>query len=88
HAEQQIRHDVIFRKITNGNRSLKGAENHSALMTILQTAKLNNMDPIATLEKILLQNKENPFSKILTPPEHDKSPVLQSHVGDLAYSSV
>jgi len=88
HAEQQIRHDVIFRKITYGNRSLKGAENHSVLMTILQTAKLNNMDPIATLEKILLQNKENPFSKILSPPEQDKPPVLQSHSGALAYSSV
>ena len=43
HAEQQIRPDVIFRKITFGNRSLAGAENHSVLMTILQTAKLNNM---------------------------------------------
>ena len=68
HAEQQIRHDVIFRKITFGNRSLAGAENHSVLMTILQTAKLNNMDPISTLEKILLSRK-NPFSKILSPPK-------------------
>ncbi|MDP2928890.1 MAG: hypothetical protein Q8O01_02345, partial [Candidatus Omnitrophota bacterium] len=74
-------------KITNGNRPLKGAENHSVLMTILQTAKLNGMDPIATLEKILLQNKENPFSKILSPPKKDKPPVLYSHTGALAYSS-
>jgi len=88
HAEQQIRHDVIFRKITNGNRSPTGAENHSILMTILQTARLNNMDPIATLEKILLRNKENPFSKILSPPKKDKPPVLQSHSGALAYSTV
>lgn len=88
HAEQQIRPDVIFRKITFGNRSLAGAQNHSVLMTILQTAKLNSMDPIATLEKILLQNKENPFAKILSPPERDKPPVLQNHSGALAYSSV
>jgi len=88
HAEQQIRPDVIFRKITFGNRSLKGAENHSVIMTILQTAKLNGMDPIATLEKILLQNKKNPFSKILSPSEQDKPPVLRSHSGALAYSSV
>jgi hypothetical protein len=71
HAEQQIRPDVIFRKITNGNRSLTGAENHSVIMTMLQTAKLNGMDPIATLEKILLQNKGNPFSKILSPPKKE-----------------
>ncbi len=69
HAEQQIRPDVIFRKITFGNRSIKGAENHSVLMTILQTAKLNNLDPIATLEKILLPGNKNPFSNILSPPE-------------------
>jgi hypothetical protein len=67
HAEQQIRPDVIFRKITFGNRSLAGAQNHSVLMTILQTAKLNNMDPIKTLEEIL--DKKNPFDKILSPPE-------------------
>jgi transposase len=69
HAEQQIRPDVIFRKITFGNRSIKGAENHSVLMSILQTAKLNNMDPILTLEKVLLSNKGSPFSNILSPPK-------------------
>jgi len=70
HAEQQIRPDVIFRKITFGNRSISGAENHSVLMTILQTAKLNNMDPIKILEDILLAGKKkNPFAKILSPPK-------------------
>ncbi|MFH1594728.1 MAG: IS66 family transposase [Candidatus Omnitrophota bacterium] len=73
HAEQQIRPDVIFRKITFGNRSISGAENHSVLMTILQTAKLNNMDPIKTLEDILLSGKKkNPFSKILSPPKKEE----------------
>ena len=74
HAEQQIRPDVIFRKITFGNRSISGAENHSVLMTILQTAKLNNMDPIKTLEDILLSGKhKNPFAKILSSPKRIKS---------------
>jgi len=68
HAEQQIRPDVIFRKITFGNRSPVGAENHGVLMTILQTAKLNSMDPIKTLEDIL-SGKKNPFAKILSPPK-------------------
>ena len=89
HAEQQIRPDVIFRKITNGNRSLTGAENHSVIMTILQTAKLNNMDPIATLEKVLLQNKENPFSKILSPPKKGPPSYMGSNIerrGALSYS--
>lgn len=78
HAEQQIRPDVIFRKITFGNRSLAGAENHSVLMTILQTAKLNNMDPIATLEKILLPGNKNPFSHILSPPKTNQGSILMN----------
>ncbi len=69
HAEQQIRPDVIFRKITFGNRSPVGAENHGVLMTILQTAKLNDLDPIATLEQILTPGSKNPFNKILSPPK-------------------
>ena len=80
HAEQQIRPDVIFRKITFGNRSLAGAQNHSVLMTMLQTAKLNNMDPIKTLEDILLAKEKNPFSKILSPPEKDPPSCARSNI--------
>ena len=86
HAEQQIRPDVIFRKITFGNRSPAGAQNHGVLSTILQTAKLNNMDPVATLENILL-SKKNPFSKILSPPKKDRpSTSLRDYAGTLVHS--
>jgi len=67
HAEQQIRPDVIFRKITFGNRSYKGSEAHSVIMSILQTAKLNGIDPIGTVEKILLKSPQNPLAKALSP---------------------
>ena len=67
HAEQQIRPDVIFRKITYGNRSIEGAQNHSVIMSILQTAKLNGIDPLTTLEKILLRSPQNPLTKALSP---------------------
>ncbi|MDO8535722.1 MAG: IS66 family transposase [Candidatus Omnitrophota bacterium] len=67
HAEQQIRPDVIFRKITFGNRSLAGAENHSVIMSILQTAKLNGIDPIGAIEKILLRSPQNPLAKAFSP---------------------
>ena len=67
HAEQQIRPDVIFRKITYGNRSYGGAENHSVIMSVLQTAKLNGIDPLTTLEKILLKSPRNPLAKALSP---------------------
>ncbi|MBU4312124.1 MAG: IS66 family transposase [Candidatus Omnitrophica bacterium] len=71
HAEQQIRPDVIFRKITFGNRSIKGAENHSVLTSILQTAKLNNLDPLSVLQDILLPANKNPLARILAPPKQN-----------------
>lgn len=67
YAERQIRPDVIFRKITYGNRSIEGAQNHSVIMTILQTAKLNGIDPLIVLEKILLRSPQNPLAKAFSP---------------------
>ena len=67
HAEQQIRPDVIFRKITFGNRSYIGAQNHSVIMSILQTAKLNKIAPITLLENIFLHKKQNALVKALSP---------------------
>ena len=67
HAERQIRPDVIFRKITYGNRSIEGAQNHSVIMSILQTAKLNGIDPLTALEKILLRSPQNPLAKAFSP---------------------
>ncbi|MBL7071727.1 MAG: transposase, partial [Candidatus Omnitrophica bacterium] len=80
HAEQQIRPDVIFRKITFQNRSIKGAQNHNVLMSILQTAKLNRLDPIQTLQKILLSADKASclkpaFQKV--PLVHNDIPTLQ-----------
>ena len=68
HAEQQIRPDVIFRKITFGNRSENGAQYHSVIMSILQTAKLNGIDPIGTFKDILLGTKRYPLLNALSPP--------------------
>ena len=67
HAEQQIRPDVIFRKITFGNRSPAGAENHSVIMSVLQTAKLNKLDPIRILKDILLKPQKQRLLRSLSP---------------------
>jgi len=54
HAEQQIRPDVLFRKITFGNRSPKGILNHSIAQSIIQTARLNGIDCYKILKEVLL----------------------------------
>jgi len=70
HAEQQIRPDVIFRKITFGNRSQKGAANHSILQSIIQTARLNNIDCPGILKEVLCgkdAQRKRLFSSIRSP---------------------
>jgi transposase len=68
HAEQQIRPNVLLRKITFGNRSEKGAKVHDVVMSVLQTAKLNKKDPIETIKDLLLPAGKNPFAEILASP--------------------
>jgi len=68
HAERMIRPNVLLRKITFGNRSLEGLENHNVLMSIIQTAKLNQLDPLVRLRE-LLRNFDSPKTlAALSPP--------------------
>lgn len=45
HAEQSIRHLVIFRKTSFGTRSESGLKNNSVLTSLVQTARRQNVDP-------------------------------------------
>jgi hypothetical protein len=54
HAERQIRPNVLLRKITFGNNSTVGAQNHGIFMSIIQTAKQNSRSPPDILMRILL----------------------------------
>lgn len=45
-AERQLRPNVIMRKITFGNRSELGVENHQIIMSIIQTGLLNRIEPL------------------------------------------
>lgn len=67
-AERQLRPNVIFRKITFGNRSPQGALNHSVVMSILHTAKLNKLDPLMILKKIFLLPEQKRNIEVLIPP--------------------
>lgn len=78
HIERQIRPDVILRKITFGNRSYKGAQIHSILTSILQTARLNNLNPISALQNILLAANKNPLASILAPPRRENGLLINS----------
>jgi len=54
HAEQSLRLPVIFRKITFGNRSALGAATFSTNLSLITTAKRQNLDPIPFLITLML----------------------------------
>jgi len=62
HAEQQLRKPVITRKISQQNRSNRGAETHAIFMSIFRSAELQGLNPVEkTLEDVraLLQGDKD-----------------------------
>lgn len=66
-VERLLRDNVILRKITFGNRSDKGVENHQVLMSLIQTARLQNLNPLTILLQ-LLTHPEAVAATLLPPP--------------------
>ncbi len=58
-AEKQLRSNVILRKLTFGNRSDAGADRHKILMSIIQTARKNNISPLDILISIAVQSNNS-----------------------------
>jgi transposase len=56
HAEQSLRHLVIFRKICFGTRSVSGLKTHSILPSLLQTARRQGVLPREFLQILLTAN--------------------------------
>ena len=53
HVERLLRGSVIMRKIPFGNRSREGALNHEVIMSLIQTARLQNLNPLPFLRALL-----------------------------------
>ena len=53
HVERLLRGSVIMRKITFGNRSREGELNHEVIMSLIQTARLQNLNPLPFLRTLL-----------------------------------
>jgi transposase len=56
HAEQSLRHLVIFRKICFGTRSESGLKTHSILPSLVQTARRQGAHPRKFLQTLLTAN--------------------------------
>ena len=58
HAERMIRPNVIFRKISFQNMSRKGADAHEVLMSLLQTLRLQDKNPIHFFKQAYLRHRQ------------------------------
>jgi transposase len=56
-AERGLRHPVVIRKISNGNRSDKGAEITERLLSVTQTIKMNHSNPMDAMIGLLQNTK-------------------------------
>lgn len=56
HAEQSLRHMVIFRKISFGTRSESGLKTHSILPSLVQTARRQGVPVIKYFQTLLTSN--------------------------------
>jgi len=54
-AERQLRPMVIMRKLSFGNRSTLGALNQAVMMSVIQTAVLNGIEPLAICQALSLK---------------------------------
>lgn len=67
-VERMLRPNVIMRKLTFGNRSDKGIENHAVITSLLQTAKLNNRHPQNLFYRILTRPLEVKLTNLIRGP--------------------
>jgi hypothetical protein len=67
-AERLLRDNVIMRKITFGSRSDNGIENHQVLMSLIQTARLQNLNPLTILHQLLTNPSAASASLLQTIP--------------------
>ena len=56
-AERGLRHAVVMRKISHGNRSQKGADITKRLLSVTETVKLNHRNPLTAMSNILQISK-------------------------------
>lgn len=66
HAERMIRPNVIFRKISFQNMSRKGADAHEVLMSLLQTLRLQDKNPIQFLKAAYLRHRQENHVPLLS----------------------
>ena len=56
-AERGLRHAVVIRKISNGSRSEQGSEITAKLLSVVQTAKMNSVNPMSFMMDVLQKAK-------------------------------
>jgi hypothetical protein len=67
HAEQSLQFPVIFRKITFGNQSLRGAHSLATNLSLVTTAKRHGRDPLELIKTVLPKASDTPLDALYDP---------------------
>ena len=65
-AERMIRPNVIYRNRSFGNRSLRGAEAHATLMSLIQTLTLRKQDAAKFLRTSFIHHRQGNLTPLLS----------------------
>lgn len=57
-AERALRWAVLYRKITFGTRTTEGSTSYAAMLSIIETCRLRNIDPWDYIAMVLAQGRK------------------------------
>ncbi len=80
HAERQLRPVAVGRHNWLFTGSLRAGQRAAAIMSLIQTAKLNGHDPLAYLTDVLARLPTHPMSRIGELLPHQWEPPVQQDV--------
>ena len=66
HAERMIRPNILFRKISFQNMSRKGSDAHETSMSLLQTLRLQNKNPVSFFKQAYLSHRKGSIEPLLS----------------------
>ena len=67
-AERALRHAVIARRISFGTRSSEGSQSYAALLTVIETCRLRQLNPWSYLSQVIALRRKGCEAPLMPPP--------------------
>ena len=67
-AERALRHAVIARRISFGTRSSEGSQSYAALLSVIETCRLRQLNPWTYLSQVIALRRKGCEAPLIPPP--------------------